>query len=59
MHEPDFWTNCADWMEMSIEGNRLIAQEIGDAIRDLWRRALRSLDGLLQGQSRHRHLPPA
>jgi hypothetical protein len=58
MHEPDFWTQCADSMEMSIEGNRLIAREIADLVRDFWTRMARSFDGLLRGSGSHRHLPP-
>ncbi len=58
MHEPDFWTNCAEAMEMSIEGNRLIAQELADLAGNLWHRMIRSLDGLLRGHGQHRHLPP-
>ena len=38
MHEPDFWTGLADAMEQSIEGNRMIARELGDLARDLLRR---------------------
>jgi hypothetical protein len=58
MHEPDFWTQCADSMEMSIEGNRLIVREIADLVRDFWTRTARSFDGLLRGSGGHRHLPP-
>ncbi len=58
MHEPDFWSNCAEAMELSIEGNRLIAREVAELVTDLWKRAVRSFDGLLQGLGRHQHLPP-
>jgi hypothetical protein len=58
MHEPDFWTNCAEAMEMSIEGNRLIAREIAELARGLWQRCARSLDGFARGPGQHRHLPP-
>jgi hypothetical protein len=58
MHEPDFWTNCAEAMEMSIEGNRLIAHEIADLFRGLWQRSVRSLDVAIRGLGQHRHLPP-
>ncbi len=56
MHEPDFWTQSAEAMEMTIEGNRLIAQEIAAFARDLWQRMSRSLVGYLSAG--HRHLPP-
>jgi hypothetical protein len=58
MHEPDFWTDCAEAMELSIEGNRLIAREIADLLRGLWQRSVRSLDGAIRGLGQHRHLPP-
>jgi hypothetical protein len=56
MHEPDFWTNYADAMELSIEGNRLIAREIAEMARDLWHRMGRSLAAMMRTE--HRHLPP-
>jgi hypothetical protein len=58
MHESDFWTNCAEAMELSIEGNGLIAREIADLARELWHRMRHSLGDLLQGVAQHRHLPP-
>ncbi len=33
MYEPDFWTSSAEAMELSIEGNRLIARETGLPVR--------------------------
>jgi len=56
MHEPDFWTQSAEAMEMTIEGNRLIAQEVAGLARDLWHRLSRTLVGYLSAE--HRHLPP-
>jgi hypothetical protein len=58
MHESDFWTNFADSMEMSIEGNRLIARELADAGRELWHRVLQLLQASPHGRRQHRHLPP-
>ena len=58
MHEPDFWTNQAEAMEMSIEGNRLIAQEIADLARNLWHRAVHSFDGLVRRSGQYHQLPP-
>ncbi len=52
----DFWTQSAEAMELSIEGNRLIAQEIGALVRNLWYRAGRALATHLRAQQRH--LPP-
>jgi hypothetical protein len=49
MHEPDFWAGYADSLELSIEGNRLIAREIADLMRDIWNRAVRSFDKILHG----------
>jgi hypothetical protein len=48
MHDRDFWTNCADAMEMSIEGDRLIAREIADAARRLYRWSIKSFQNTLQ-----------
>jgi hypothetical protein len=58
MNESNFWANYAESMELSIEGNRLIAQEITDFARTIWNRAARSLDEMLQSVGQHRHLPP-
>ncbi|MEA2739089.1 MAG: hypothetical protein QOH05_2396 [Acetobacteraceae bacterium] len=58
MQEPDFWSNYAEAMELSIEGNRLIAREIADLLRGAWNRTMRSLDGAIRGLGQHRHLPP-
>jgi hypothetical protein len=56
MHGPDFWTQSAEAMEITIEGNRLIAQEVAALARDLWQRMSRGLAGYLSAE--HRHLPP-
>jgi hypothetical protein len=56
MHEPDFWTRSAEAMELAIEGNRLIAQEITQLVRDLWHRLGRSLVAMTSAEPRH--LPP-
>jgi hypothetical protein len=56
MYESDFWTQSAEAMELTIEGNRLIAQEIAALARDLWHRAGRALANQLSAQ--HRQLPP-
>jgi hypothetical protein len=58
MHEPDFWTNSAEAMELTIEGNRLLAREVADLLLDLWRRRVRWSDGSFLGHWAHRHLPP-
>jgi hypothetical protein len=58
MHEPDFWTSYAEAMEMSLEGNRLIAQEIAELAGNLWHRAVRSFNALLQSLGHQEHLPP-
>jgi hypothetical protein len=56
MHEPDFWTQSAEAMELTIEGNRLIAQEIAALARNLWHRVTHSLVAMLSAE--HRQLPP-
>ena len=58
MHEPDFWTRYADSVEMSVEGNRLIAREIAEGGVRLWRLIVRSVGGLVRVADEHRHLPP-
>jgi hypothetical protein len=56
MHKPDFWTQSAEAMEQTIEGNRLIAREIADLARHLWQRTTHALATMLTAE--HRHLPP-
>jgi hypothetical protein len=58
MHEPDFWTNCAEAMELSIEGNRLIAREVADFLGDFWRSFARPWAEWWHDLHTHRHLPP-
>ncbi len=58
MSGPDFWTQSAEAMELSIEGNRLIAREVADLVRDLWQRSVRALDNAVRGIGQHGHLPP-
>ena len=38
MHESDYWTDWAKAMELSLQGNRMIAREIGALAGRLWRR---------------------
>ncbi len=56
MQEPDFWTANADAMELTIEGNRLIAREVADLISGFWHRLTASLNTMVH--SEHHHLPP-
>jgi hypothetical protein len=56
VYEPDFWTQSAEAMEQTIEGNRLIAQEISELLRDLVRRVGSAVTGYFSAH--HRHLPP-
>jgi hypothetical protein len=58
MQKTDLWTSYAEAMELSLEGNRLIAREIADLLRGLWHRTVNGLDGMLRGVGQHRHLPP-
>ncbi len=58
MHEPDFWTQCAEAMEQTIEGRRLIASEIAGLVSQLWRGVTLKFDGLLHSLDERRHLPP-
>ena len=56
MNEPNFWTQSAEAMQLTIGGNRLIAREIAELARDLWHRLTRSVVAMLSAE--HRHLPP-
>ncbi len=56
MQEPDFWTTSAEAMELTIEGNRLIAREIADLVITLWHRLGAGLTAMMNIE--HRHLPP-
>ena len=58
MHEADFWTQCADAMEQSIEGRRLIACEVAGLLRQFWREASLRLDHVLITIGEQPHLPP-
>lgn len=58
MNEPNFWTSYGEAMEQSVEGNRLIAQEIAVLVRGLWRRTLRALDAAISSVGQQGHLPP-
>lgn len=40
MPAPDFWAEDAKAMELTLAGTRLIVQEVGDLLRDLWRRVV-------------------
>ena len=58
MYEHGYWEDCAEAMELSIEGNRLIAQEIAAGLRVLWRHTMRWLNESLAGLGQNRHSPP-
>lgn len=58
MHDPKFWTASAEAMEMSAEGNRLIAAKIADWLGDVGRRGVRFVAGLMRAAGKHGHLPP-
>ncbi|WP_158931481.1 hypothetical protein [Acidisphaera sp. S103] len=58
MNKPNFWTDYADALELSVEGNRLIAQEIVGLGRGLWHSVVRLLDGVVRNLGQHQHLPP-
>lgn len=56
MQEPDFWAASAEAMELTIEGNRLIAREIAGLLRNVWHRLRTGLTAMMTIE--HRHLPP-
>ncbi|WP_428490379.1 hypothetical protein [Rhodopila sp.] len=49
MHKSDFWTDWANAMELSVQGNRVIAREIGELAERLWRRLGRGVSGAVGG----------
>jgi hypothetical protein len=58
MREPDFWTDCAKAMELSIEGQRLIAEEVTGLIRRLWWRSTQGADSIFRGSNQRGQFPP-
>lgn len=58
MHEPDFWTQCAESMEQTIEGRRLIANELADIASRIWHRMSQKLDIVVHGIGDRPHRPP-
>jgi hypothetical protein len=40
MQSDDFLSGCANTMELSIQGQQLLARDIACALRRLWRRLL-------------------
>jgi hypothetical protein len=56
MNKADLWTESADAMELTVEGERLITQAIVKMARDLRHRAGRALAAMLSAENRH--LPP-
>ncbi len=58
MRDRSFRDDCADAMELTIAGNRLIVNEIADCLRDQWRAAMRWIARAVRGVRQPRHLPP-
>ncbi|WP_428536148.1 hypothetical protein [Rhodopila sp.] len=54
MHESDYWVDWAKAMELSVQGNRMIAREIGELAGRLWRRLGYRVTGVVGGS----HPPP-
>jgi hypothetical protein len=54
----DHWEMFADAMDLTIEGHRLIAQEIGYEVKLLWRGALSWLREVPGMMTRRRTAPP-
>jgi hypothetical protein len=57
-HELDHWEIYAEAMDLTIEGHRLIAQEIVYEVKVLWRGAVGWLRGMASGTPRRRSIPP-
>ena len=58
MQEPDYWSQCAEAMELSLEGRRLIAEEVTALAREKWQDATRKLAGVVHRWHDRPHLPP-
>jgi hypothetical protein len=58
MRERSYWDDCAEAMELTIEGNRLIVGEIATCICDEWRAAMRWIAEHLHRTPHARHSPP-
>jgi hypothetical protein len=56
--ELDHWEMFADAMDLTIEGHRLIAQEIGYEAKALWRGIVSWLREMTGNTSRRRSSPP-
>ena len=56
MNKTDFWTESADAMELTVEGERLITQAIIQVARDLRDRLRRAFVAILNIENRR--LPP-
>ena len=59
MRERSDWDDCAEAMELTIEGNRLIVGEIATCIRDEWHAAMRWSAEIVRRALPARHSPPA
>ena len=57
MHERSYWDDCADAMELTIEGNRLIVGEIAGCVRDEWNAAMRWVADHFHRAPAIRHAP--
>jgi ubiquinone biosynthesis protein UbiJ len=56
MIKTDYWTQSAETMELTVEGNHLITQAFVKMARDLRNRLGRALAAMLSTENRH--LPP-
>jgi|HubBroStandDraft_1064217.scaffolds.fasta_scaffold111469_1 hypothetical protein len=54
----DHWDMYAEAMDLTIEGHRLIAQEIAFEVKLLWRAAVSRLRGMAGMVPRRRSIPP-
>ena len=61
MHDPnrDYWDRQAVFMELTIEGQRLIAQGLVCEMKGLWRRTRQAVLNVADVMNRWRPLPPA
>jgi len=55
----DHWEMFAEAMDLTIEGHRLIAEEIGHEAKLAWRRMVTWLRDMIGATTRRRSSPPA
>lgn len=58
MDQPSHWDDCAEAMELTLEGNRLIALEVAGYLRSAWQAVIGWLDATARVNATTHRLPP-